>query len=254
MEPAAIKSILFRIVFPIFLFFEGLLVPVACSKGNTGVTDPVNMPAPNNDTAIPVSGSKKYLALGDSYTIGTSVSESDRYPVQTAAILQAQGIDVHTDIIATNGWTTGDLLNATNDHPVAHDYDVVTLLIGVNNQYQGRSLEEYRQQFTALVQRSIALAGNRPPHVIVLSIPDYSVTPFAKGRDVAEIAAEIDAFNAVNKLVAGNYKTQYLDITEESRKAATDLTLVASDNLHFSGREYSLWSYKLVPLIKTALQ
>ena len=100
----------------------------------------------------------------------------------------------------------------------------------------------------------IALAGNQPSHVIVLSIPDYSVTPFAKGRDVTAIAAQIDIFNAVNKLVADDYKTQYLNITEESRKAATDLTLIASDNLHFSGKEYNIWSYKLIPLIKTALQ
>ena len=255
MEPAVIKSILFRITFPLFLFFGGLLSPAACSKGNTNpAIAVVNMPPSNNDTIKPITGSKKYLALGDSYTIGTSVNEAESYPVQTAAILKTQGIDLHADIIAANGWTTGDLLNATSARQDTHDYDVVTLLIGVNNQYQGRTVEEYKQEFTALLQRSIALAGNHPSHVIVLSIPDYSVTPYAKGRDVVAIAAGIDVFNAVNKLVADSYKVQYLNVTEESRKAATDLTLVASDNLHFSGREYNLWSYKLVPLIKTALQ
>jgi len=237
-----------------FLFFAGvLLLLCSCTKKDAGsllAAVPVN--TVNTDT-MPITGSKKYLALGDSYTIGTSVSEADRYPEQTVALLQAQGIHINLETIASNGWTTGDLLNATNNQPVGRDYDVVSLLIGVNNQYQGRSPEEYKQQFTDLLQRSIAFAGNRPSHVIVLSIPDYSVTPFAKGRDLAAIAAGIDFLNAINKLVADNYKVQYLNVTEDSRKAATDLSLVASDNLHFSGKEYSIWSFKLAPMVRTAL-
>jgi len=201
------------------------------------------------------SCTKKDTALGDSYTIGTSVSESDRYPVQTAAILKAQGINIATpDIIATNGWTTTNLINGINESRLADIYDAVSLLIGVNNQYQGGTIENYTQEFTSLIQRSVQFAGGKPDHVFVISIPDYSVTPFARGRNTKEIAAEIDAFNNANKTVAENYKVNYLNITEESRKAANDPSLIAPDSLHFSGKEYSIWSGKLAPMIKAVLK
>lgn len=216
---------------------------------------PLVVPPALNTDSMPNDGSKKYLALGDSYTIGTSVSEADRYPVQTVALLKAQGINVaDADIIATNGWTTADLINATKDKPVSTTYDVVSLLIGVNNQYQGRSLDEYKEQFTTLIKRSIQLANGRADHVFVISIPDYSVTPFASGSDKQKIAAEIDSFNVANKTIADNYKVNYLYITDESRKAATDLSLVASDGLHFSGKEYAVWSGKLAVMMKTELK
>ena len=204
---------------------------------------------------MPSGTARKYLALGDSYTIGTSVSETDRYPVQTVGMLKAQGVNISAaDIIATNGWTTADLIYATKDRPVITSYDAVSLLIGVNNQYQGKSLDEYRQQFTALIQRSIQLANGKADHVFVLSIPDYSVTPFAINSYRQKIAAEIDAFNEANRMIATDYKVHYLYITDESRKAATDLSLVASDGLHFSGKEYAIWSGKLATMIKGVLQ
>ena len=203
---------------------------------------------------MPNSGTKKWLALGDSYTIGTAVKEADRYPVQTVALLKAQGADIaNAGIIATNGWTTADLITATQGKPATNDYDVVSLLIGVNNQYQGRSIEEYKQQFTTLLQRAIQLANGRPGHVVVLSIPDYSVTPFASGSDKQKIAREIDAFNTVNKAIAADHKVHYLYITDDSRKAASDPSLVAQDGLHFSGKEYAVWSEKLAPIIKALL-
>ena len=245
------KISFFPLLFSLLLLFCGVLLSAACTKknamGNTSST-------PTDTGMATIIGSKKYLALGDSYTIGTSVSETDRYPVQTVSLLKAEGINIGLDVIATNGWTTGDLLNATKDRPVTNDYDVVSLLIGVNNQYQGRTLDEYREQFTTLIKRSIDLAGGKASHVIVISIPDWSVTPFADGRNKAEIAAEIDTFNEANKKIADNYKVNYLYITDDSRKAATDRSLIASDGLHFSGKEYSVWSYKLAPMIKSALQ
>ena len=189
-----------------------------------------------------------YLALGDSYTVGQSVSDQDRYPVQVVRRLTGDGYYYRTpDIIAVTGWTTGDLLKAVPD--TGH-YHVVSLLIGVNDQYQDRTQSEYRIQFTELLQRSIRLAGDSASHVLVLSIPDYSVTPFARGRDGAYIAAQIDSFNDINKEVAMSYHTAYLDVTGESRKAAGDPSLIAGDSLHFSGKEYAIWAEMMTPVIK----
>ncbi|MFT3933478.1 MAG: SGNH/GDSL hydrolase family protein [Chitinophagaceae bacterium] len=251
MKPAIIKTTFIYLCLQACLLCAGILLSASCKK-NASPTNDNSMTTVNNNK--PDTTVKKYLALGDSYTIGTSVNEADRYPVQTAAILQQEGINVRTSIIATNGWTTGDLMNAIKNTTLTNDYDVVTLLIGVNNQYQGRTLDEYKEQFTWLLEKSIELAKGKPSHVIVLSIPDYSVTPFAKGRDVQQIAKEIDAFNAANKSIADTYGAGYLYITDESRKAASDLSLVAADNLHFSGKEYALWSYKLAPMIRPSMQ
>lgn len=202
------------------------------------------------DTAT-VGDTLTYLALGDSYTIGQSVSVNDRWPVQVVRRLRSDGVYYKTpDIIAVTGWTTGDLLNATPVTAPDPPYHAVSLLIGVNNQYQHRSQSEYRIQFTELLQRAIRLAGDKPSHVVVLSIPDYSVTPFARGRNTAYIAAQIDSFNVINKEIAVSYQTAYVDVTGESRKAAGDPSLIASDSLHFSGKEYDLWAEKMEPVIK----
>ena len=165
---------------------------------------------------------KTYLALGDSYTIGQSVNADENYPAQTVAFLETQNIHFNSpEIIATTGWTTADLQNAISKHSFAHEkYDIVTLLIGVNNQYQGRSESEYKIQFTELLQKAIQLAGNISLHVIVLSIPDYSVVPFAQNSDTARIAKEINSFNIINKKISANYKVNYINVTDESRKAA----------------------------------
>ena len=252
MELQKIKIQVFNLVFPLLLFFGGMLLSAACTKKNA-ITAAAGDTQIN--TAMPNSGTKKYLAMGDSYTIGVSVNEADRYPVQTVALLKAQGVTIaDAEIIATNGWTTGDLIYAVKEKPVSDDYDAVSLLIGVNNQYQGRQLEEYRQQFTVLLQRSIQLAHGRPDHVFVLSIPDYSVTPFASFSDRQKIAAEIDTFNAANKMIAADFKVHYLYITDESRKAAGDPSLVAQDGLHFSGKAYAVWARQLVSMMKVVLQ
>ncbi len=203
-----------------------------------------------NDTAVIT-----WLALGDSYTIGESVPAHHRYPVQTSELLRAEGIRMaDPEIIAVTGWTTRDLWNAIRDKPLTPSYNIVSLLIGVNNQYQQRSLEEYQQQFTTLLQRAIQLAGNKPGHVVVLSIPDYSITPFAVHSDKTKIASEIDAFNNANKEITLGLHARYLDITPASGKAAADPSLIADDGLHFSGKEYHVWSVMLAPLIKSACQ
>lgn len=225
----------------IFLFLS------SCSKknDNSAKQPPVAM-----DTLH-----KTFLALGDSYTIGESVDETERFPAQTAQLLRQQNIDLaNPDIIAVTGWTTANLLNALNDNPPGKNYSIVSLLIGVNNQYQGRSLDEYKNEFTELLSRAITYAGNNKDHVFVVSIPDYSVTPFAQGSDTAEIAKEIDDFNAANKIITLNAGVHYIDVTPVSRDAKNDPSLIAIDGLHPSGIQYKKWSDLLAPVILKEIQ
>jgi lysophospholipase L1-like esterase len=193
----------------------------------------------------------RFLALGDSYTIGESVPEAERWPVQLTAMLALRGVRVTgPTIIAKTGWTT-DELSAGIDaaHPTGK-YDLVTLLIGVNNQYRGRSLDEYRAQFRALLTRAIGFAGGTAARVVIVSIPDWSVTAFAanSGRDRAKTSAEVDAFNAVAREEGTNAGAHYVDITPESRHAAADPVLVAGDGLHPSGKMYAEWAALALPV------
>ena len=198
---------------------------------------------------------KSYLALGDSYTIGQSVPEMARFPLQTVSMLLHDNIlFAPPEIIARTGWTTGNLLNAIDITPPQKlSYDVVSLLIGVNNQYQHLNPAQYKDEFTILLNKAIQLAGNKKNHVFVLSIPDYGVTPFANGLDTAEIAAEIDEFNAINKSITLTNGCSYIDITALSRLAASYPTLVAGDGLHPSGDEYNKWALLLSKAISLAL-
>lgn len=229
-----------------------ILLPVlfSCSKENT-FSQPIINPPPN--PPMVTDSFKTFLALGDSYTIGQSVSEPERFPNQTVALLRAQNIQINDPkIIATTGWTTKNLIDALDTTPPKNNYDVVSLLIGVNNQYQRKSIGEYKTEFTILLNRAIQYAGNRPLHVFVLSIPDYSVTPFASGSDKPKIAAEIDQFNAANKAISLQLGVKYLDITPISREA--DPGLIAGDGLHPSGKQYKRWADMLAPLMKQVLQ
>ncbi|HNO95606.1 MAG TPA: GDSL-type esterase/lipase family protein, partial [Anaerolineales bacterium] len=140
----------------------------------------------------------RYLALGDSYTIGESVEEAERFPNQLASLLANEGVTVDVKIIARTGWTTDELWRGIQAEVVEPPYDMVSLLIGVNNQYRGRGLEEYREGFIFLLNKAIEYAGGDVKRVVVFSIPDWGVTPFAYGRDTTQIANEIDAFNKVN--------------------------------------------------------
>lgn len=196
-----------------------------------------------------------FLALGDSYTIGEGVAPGERWPVQLAARLRGEGVDVaDPQIVATTGWTTDELLAAMDAGMFAPRYDLVTLLIGVNNQYRGRPLDEYRAQFRDLLQRAIALAGGNPAHVIVVSIPDWGVTSFAarEGRDLARVAREIDAFNAVASAATASVGAAWVDVTTISRQPESRDELVG-DGLHPSGAQYARWTDTILPAARTIL-
>jgi lysophospholipase L1-like esterase len=214
---------------------------VACMKHNSNPVMAMDKPGKDSLT---------YLALGDSYTIGESVGEEERYPSQVVRRLGTDSLVYKApDIIAVTGWTTADLL-AAMPAVIPVSYHIVSLLIGVNDQYRHLSQSEYRVQFTSLLEQSIRLTGNRADHVIVLSIPDYSVTPFVRGRNTTLIAAQIDSFNDINREIALAYKVQYVDVTAESRKAAGDPSLIAADSLHFSGKEYDIWVGLMASIVK----
>ncbi|AHM60070.1 lysophospholipase [Flammeovirgaceae bacterium 311] len=183
-----------------------------------------------------------YLALGDSYTIGHGVQPAERYPVQLAKALREKGVAIEDPtIIATTGWTTADLKNGIAATGIAgNTYDLVSLLIGVNNQYQGRSPQEYRREFTELLLQSINYAGGNKENVFVLSIPDWGYTPFGRSRQTS-ISAEIDEFNIINKQITDSVGVSYYNITPISRNGLSDPSLVASDGLHPSGKMYSQW-------------
>lgn len=178
----------------------------------------------------------KFLALGDSYTIGESVAEAERWPNQLAAKLKLAA----PHIIATTGWRTDNLKDAIEAANLKPEYDLVSLLIGVNNQYQGKSIEVYEREFEELLQTSIKLAKGKKKNVFVVSIPDYGYTPFGKAKQ-EKISFELDQYNAINKRIAAKYGIKYFNITEISRKGLEDAELVAGDGLHPSGKMYAQW-------------
>jgi lysophospholipase L1-like esterase len=197
----------------------------------------------------------RILCLGDSYTIGEAVEEVERFPNQTADLLRDRGFDFEKPrIIATTGWTTDELNKAIDEANISETYDVVTLLIGVNNQYRGRDLENYKDEFNLLLQRALQFAGQNPDRVFVLSIPDWGVTPFAADRDREKISKEIDLFNEANEMLTRRAGVIYIDITPVSRNAQADPTLVASDGLHPSGKMYGIWAAMLAPFVAQALE
>jgi lysophospholipase L1-like esterase len=195
----------------------------------------------------------RYLALGDSYTIGESVPEGERWPNQLAKLLKADGIETDITIIARTGWTTDELWQGIQALEIQPPYDLVSLLVGVNNQYRGRDIDEYRDQFIFLLKKSIEYAGGEPDRVVVLSIPDWGVTPFASGRDSKKIAKEIDAYNQVNQEESQRAGAHYLDVTPVSREADSNEALIASDGLHPSGKMYAIWAEKVLPVAKEIL-
>jgi lysophospholipase L1-like esterase len=192
-----------------------------------------------------------YLALGDSYTIGQDVEPTDRWPVQLVRMLRDSGVKVRDPkLIAQTGWTTGELLDAMHEQHARGTFEMVTLLVGVNNQYRGQSTAEFRKQFQEVLKETIARASKRPTHVIVLSIPDWGVMPFADGQDRAKISREIDAYNAVVAEEAKRAGATFIDITTISRQAGDDRSLVAADGLHPSAKMYKDWAEQLLPQAK----
>jgi len=201
----------------------------------------------------------RILCLGDSYTIGEGVLASERFPAQLARRLEQAGFELsEPQIVARTGWTTGELLaaleQARESLSQSRPFHLVTLLIGVNNQYRGRPLDEYKRQFGELLEQAVGFAASQAQRVIILSIPDWGVTPFAAGRERTKIAAEIDAFNLTNLKAARVARIAYVDVTEISRRAAVDPDLLAGDSLHPSARMYAEWVEALWQPTLTALQ
>ncbi|MEI9919756.1 MAG: SGNH/GDSL hydrolase family protein [Bacteroidota bacterium] len=183
----------------------------------------------------------KYLALGDSYTIGESVTEGERWPVQLAEALRKKGREIEgPKIIATTGWRTDNLGNAINIANLKPEYGLVSLLIGVNNQYQGKPIDQFRKEFEELLNVAIRLAQGKKENVFVVSIPDYGYTPFGKPNQ-PKISKELDDYNNISKTITEKYGVKYFYITEISRRGLDDPGLVASDDLHPSGKQYGQW-------------
>jgi lysophospholipase L1-like esterase len=195
----------------------------------------------------------RHLALGDSYTIGESVSEAERWPIQLAELLRADGVTVEVTIIARTGWTVDELWQAIQANPPEGTYDLVTLLIGVNDQYRGYPVDGYCEDFRFMLGKAIEYAGGNPDHVVVLSIPDWGFTPFAATKDTEPISQQIDEFNAVNLEETRSAGAHYVDVTLISRMGMDDFDLIAGDRLHPSGKMYAMWAAKTLPVVRDIL-
>ncbi|MFP4488340.1 MAG: SGNH/GDSL hydrolase family protein [Bacteroidales bacterium] len=196
-----------------------------------------------------------YLALGDSYTIGEGVEEEKRWPVQLVEKLRADGAHIsNARIIAKTGWTTDELIAGIEEAGPGREYTLVSLMTGVNNQYRGRDRDNFREELALLIDTAISCAAGIADNVIVLSIPDWGVTPFAAGRDQEKISEEIDSFNNVIVEECNEAGVKYIDVSGVSRRASDDLSLVAGDGLHPSGRMYEMWVEILYPSVREILK
>jgi len=231
--------------------FVVTMIGYGCKK-SADITVP---PVTTQTVTKPDTTTIHYLALGDSYTIGQSVQEDESYPVQLASGLTYSGYPTSSPtILAKTGWTTEALIEAiANSNITNNKYQIVTLLIGVNDQYEGWTAEQYRPNFVKLLHSAINFAGGDSTRVFVLSIPDYGVTPFGNGQD-SVIGPQIDQFNAVNKAESLKTGVNYLDITAISREAAMYPSLIASDGLHPSAAMYKMWIFELEPMVVNRLK
>jgi len=197
----------------------------------------------------------KYLALGDSYTIGESVNPPERWPHQLVSRLSESGIEISfPKIIATTGWTTGELIAAVEKEKPSKDYDLVSLLIGVNNQYRGYPMATYQNEFEELLESAIRCGRGIEKNVFVISIPDYGVTPFAAEKNPPKIAQELDQYNRIAKTICERYDAPFINIIDVSREAKYQQDLAAKDGLHPSGKMYSLWVDLIYPSVEKMLR
>jgi len=192
----------------------------------------------------------RYLALGDSYTIGELVPLEKNFPHQTVTVLKGKNINLQLDkTIAVTGWTTGELNEAIAKEKPTQDYDWVTLLIGVNNQYRGQEIERYEKELYNLISQSILFAKGRASRVIILSIPDWGMTPFNTKRDITQVSKEIDEYNTIKKKWAEHFGCPYLDITPLTRKFSKNEDYLTEDKLHLTGTMYRLWAERIARII-----
>lgn len=197
----------------------------------------------------------KYLALGDSYTIGESVSEDKRWPVQLVSMLRDEGISISKpDIIAKTGWTTDELQEAIDSLQPDKNYDLVSLLIGVNNQYRGYSTYQYIMEFEELLNDAISFAGNEASKVFVVSIPNYGVTPFGMQKGEDRIRQELLRYDAIADSISSLYEIPFINITPSSEKAKDDMSYIAKDKLHPSGKQYSEWVERIIPVVESIIK
>ena len=226
-----------------FLVLLTLSACLACSRGQA--------PSPATPAAVPA---RTFLALGDSYTIGEGEVEASRWPVQLAALARPQPNLQAPDIIARTGWTTAELAAAIAASGNQNTYDLVSLQIGVNNQYRGQPLARYRTEFQELLETAVRFAGNRPGRVLVLSIPDWGQSPFAQGLDRARIGQEIDQFNAAAQQICQQAGVAFVDITPLTRAAAGDAGQFTADGLHYAAPQLRRWAETALPVAQAALK
>ena len=226
-----------------------IIIMLSCNSTESKIIispNPVNNMSENNSK-------RTFLALGDSYTIGESVDEKDRWSIQLISLMKNEFNITKHEIIARTGWTTAELIDVVEAKKLNEQYDMVSLLIGVNNQYRGQSLDTYRVEFRQLLNISTKLSKNNPKKVIVLSVPDWGKTPFAQGKERDNIATEIDAFNLVAKEECTKMNIIFIDITEITRKNI-DSSMFASDGLHYSGEMHRLWANQALQISKNILK
>ncbi|MAO65166.1 MAG: lysophospholipase [Balneola sp.] len=235
------KSHLFQIKF--FAFITLLLfICASCAQD------------PDPSGTLPDSSPVSYLALGDSYTIGTGIDTVSNYPHLLSDSLASRGFTVDTTaVIATNGWTTTDLKTGIDSQDPDSSYNLVSLLIGVNNQYQGLDLELYRTEFRELLDQAIAFAGGNRSNVFVISIPNYGVTPFGQSRNPVIIRQELQVYNDIAKEITTEFNIPFVDVTPISELGAEDSSLIAPDNLHPSAKMYAMWVDEMLPTVTQIL-
>jgi lysophospholipase L1-like esterase len=224
----------------------GLVLLIGCAS---------NVPTSTPDLGETDMPALRFLALGDSYTIGESVADRHRWPNQLAKLLEAQGIQTEITVIARTGWTVEELWDGIQANPPKGAYDLVTLLIGVNDQYRGYPVDGYREIFRFMLEKAVLYAGGHPDSVIVVSIPDWGFTPFAAAKgDIEPISKQIDEFNAVNLEETKDIGAYYVDVTIISRMALDDFELIAGDRLHPSRKMYAMWAEKILPVALKVLR
>ncbi|MGK7395751.1 MAG: SGNH/GDSL hydrolase family protein [Candidatus Cyclobacteriaceae bacterium M3_2C_046] len=190
---------------------------------------------------------KKMLALGDSYTVGEGIPPDLAWPFQLQSQLAVKGTDLEIDVIAQTGWATNELLEKLQQIHLIPEYDIISILIGVNNQYRKRSWQNYHHELELIIKQAICLSAHLEKNIILLSIPDWGVTPFARERKPEEISQSIDQFNQINYGLSGQYGLKYVDVTSISRKVQDQPDLIAPDQLHPSARQYGKWVNAILP-------